>query len=964
MKLQGLAILFVILILPLSIIIGEYASFQIETFRLERLYDSRLITATHDALKTYQINTFNDELSDIVNNKLDMIEASATTFYNSLRSGFAMQGYTVEELQQYVPALVYTMYDGYYIYSPYTDVAQIVKDETNDVDVLRYEKDSKEMVHGFKPYVYYSCRYKTITGDDFVINYALDNYISVKGLVNGEFVNKSGYLVTIADSEKSEGLYRKFEDYSGIYTFYYNQVEILPEDTFKESLVVQNDAGNPVTKEYPYIKINGEKYYYEENRNSSGELIGERYFFHLVGGKRVTQVTEKSNDFYKYLSQLETNTSAINYCRNAYEFTNWVNENLSDLKFVNVTTEGIENNIGNGKIFENKKIEYSSSNFNLHRKEVIRQAIESNLSIAIANYNTYSNADENVNFQMPKLKETEWEMVENEISIISFLQGLNIGGKSYNGYTVVTNNKNEEFVDEESIYITTSDGYYQKVNDKNLEKKEFTNEKIQGVLDLDFETRRDGVTGKSYIPKLGLASYSSIVGQEKLNTKYDTIYEYLEKTPLNSRVKSAYYTALARERNSLFKLENPSQVPQNLENMAGMYDYLPITTNEKNKNGEGIVTNGLIRYYDSLNIDGKKNAANSEIVKWKDLSGNYDGKRGNLILQGSDIIETTGGPTGKDDSVSFDGGDDWINIGNITGLSNITVEANVMLEEALNGSKYYIISNYNEGGISLYINADGNPVFEVVTGSQINSVVADTEITVGKSYVITGVYDGSCISIYVDGICENTIPASGKIEDPTDNTVMAIGCNPQSNYGQSNYAQINLYSIKIYKRALLGDEIRQNVVDSIIVEEFEDVFEEESSEPSPNPIVPITPPVPVVPETPEEISVEIKIVNDDGVESRYITTGATTQINVRKTIEIINSSIEVGSIKYLVSTSETPSDDGSGAWTITLGSKVTVNKSIYTTNEVYLHIKVLDKDGNVVKTQSKKWTVGKALSNY
>ena len=90
MTLQGLAILFVILILPLSIIIGEYASFQIETFRLERLYDSRLITATHDALKTYQINTFNDELSDIVNNKLETIEASATTFYNSLKSGFAM----------------------------------------------------------------------------------------------------------------------------------------------------------------------------------------------------------------------------------------------------------------------------------------------------------------------------------------------------------------------------------------------------------------------------------------------------------------------------------------------------------------------------------------------------------------------------------------------------------------------------------------------------------------------------------------------------------------------------------------------------------------------------------------------------------------------------------------------------------------------------------------------------------
>mgnify|MGYP003300017745 CR=1 FL=1 len=135
-----------------------------------------------------------------------------------------------------------------------------------------------------------------------------------------------------------------------------------------------------------------------------------------------------------------------------------------------------------------------------------------------------------MNFQMPKLKETEWEMLENEISVISFLQGLNIGGKIYNGYTVVTNNKNEEFVDEERIYITTNDGYYNKINDKNFENVEFANKAQQGVLDLDFEKRRDGKTKEYYIPKKGLASYSSVVGQEKLNTKYDTIYEYLQKT--------------------------------------------------------------------------------------------------------------------------------------------------------------------------------------------------------------------------------------------------------------------------------------------------------------------------------------------------------------------------------------------------------------------------------------------------
>ena len=68
---------------------------------------------------------------------------------------------------------------------------------------------------------------------------------------------------------------------------------------------------------------------------------------------------------------------------------------------------------------------------------VIRYSIERNLSIAIANYNNYSGVT--TNFQMPELKENEWEKILNNISIISFLQGLNIGGKIYNGYSIITN---------------------------------------------------------------------------------------------------------------------------------------------------------------------------------------------------------------------------------------------------------------------------------------------------------------------------------------------------------------------------------------------------------------------------------------------------------------------------------------------------------------------------------------------
>ena len=86
------------------------------------------------------------------------------------------------------------------------------------------------------------------------------------------------------------------------------------------------------------------------------------------------------------------------------------------------------------KIFDNNKsIEDPDSNFNQQRLDVIRYSIEKNLSIAIANYNNYSGIT--ADFRMPELKEDEWDKIVNNVSIISFLQGINIGGKIYNGYS-------------------------------------------------------------------------------------------------------------------------------------------------------------------------------------------------------------------------------------------------------------------------------------------------------------------------------------------------------------------------------------------------------------------------------------------------------------------------------------------------------------------------------------------------
>ena len=205
----------------------------------------------------------------------------------------------------------------------------------------------------------------------------------------------------------------------------------------------------------------------------------------------------------------------------------------------------------------NGGIEEPNSNFNQHRLAVIRYAIEKNLSIAIANYNNYTNIK--TNFLMPKLKEDEWDKILNNISVISFMQGLNIGNKVYNGYAIVTNNNNEEVVTENSIYIakkdTTNPTYYS-IFKKDLENsiKEDSSNYI-GIFNMDLQrkSKETSLGTFYYYPKLFYADYNSVVYQtdiEDLKNYNGNIYQYMEDR-LN--LAKVYYTALGRERYGMYK---------------------------------------------------------------------------------------------------------------------------------------------------------------------------------------------------------------------------------------------------------------------------------------------------------------------------------------------------------------------------------------------------------------------------
>lgn len=570
MKLQGLAVIAIIIILPMSIILSSYSQSQIKTLQLQTQYDSKLQNATYDAIKAFQLNMSNSTTSDLANSKMRDIKASVNTFYNSLASHFNMVGYGKDVLQNYVPAIVYTLYDGYYIYSAYDNTL----DAEDKFDENASYKDG-ESIYGLKPYIYYSCRYKRGNQFDIVITYSLDSYITIQGTIGNEKINKSGYVLSSVEKRDDDIYYKgvKIEEEdmsdSGFQQYVYIPGATATKEGEKDIYINDNKAG--AIKKYQCKKINGVKYYIDdENKNKVFTMLNDEQIY--------------QND----ISFDNKNTNGKKYYEDAMEFSEWVKSNLGDLSSNDaVDASGNSYNSDNyrdnnpfvagRKIFSelnndwrssSKCIEDTDSEFNAHRIEVIKNSIESNLIVAISNYNKVSSSG--VNFQMPKLTDIDWEELTTNVSMITFLQGLNIGGKIYSGYSIVRNDITEDFVSEDSIYICyTNTATYYKVTDTTLtNQKEIDPNSTIGIFNVDFERKTAKVSDKEqekniyYYPRSDMASYKSIINSNNNSNSATSIKEYLDKVgQYNSndfkyRIAQKYYTALGRERYGMYRVTN------------------------------------------------------------------------------------------------------------------------------------------------------------------------------------------------------------------------------------------------------------------------------------------------------------------------------------------------------------------------------------------------------------------------
>ena len=537
MKLQSRIVIFSIIVIPIVLVMSLYIQMQISYINLQGNYDTVLNNATYDAIKAFQINETNSTTQNIAQEKIRDVEASVTTFYNSLATNFGKSGYSENELKAYIPALVYTLYDGYYIYTRYNNVV------TEDGGINLNATNSET---GLKPYVYYSGRYKTDAGEDIVINYTLDNYITIFYKRGSEYKTYSGFLIDTTKTDASGTWYN-----SGG-----TRINIGSEDLAELN---RTASENNSTQKYNYT--------YFTNTNGRREKAywdGSRWYKYNVDGT-VNYVDE--NMIAQLGNSYKRDTSAQKYLQDAYKFTNDVKNILKNIKLGNIVDVnkeelGITGNVANKSLIDFGATDGTMLNtFNEHKQQVMRNSITTNLKATIAKFNENSTHPA----KMPTLTENEWNMILSNTCLISFMEGQNIGNGYYMGYSIVTNNKNREFVDPKLIYILDKDkNQFHDVRHLNAS----LSSNIMGYRNIDFDSQsyvaNDGSVKNYFLHGKATADYACIVTSADITTSkgnseadnssgnYTTpLDEILSSAPYN--IKQTYYTALFRERCNSYK---------------------------------------------------------------------------------------------------------------------------------------------------------------------------------------------------------------------------------------------------------------------------------------------------------------------------------------------------------------------------------------------------------------------------
>ena len=530
MELQDATILYLALILPIILILNFSLSTTIQEIRIENDYQNKLLDATRDGIKAFEINTSNEKFNDVTDALKIMVEASINTFREGFAKRMGISGASKSVIDNYVPFTLFTLNDGYYINSP-SFTPHTVKFKKNGVaahigdygvskpesgNIVDYTIDNEEYnkatdktntnvvpekqyiypshnpvifqkylqnenaagdkVSGttnptdknvvydrsnvLKNYVPYSARYKN-NDFDVIISYSMDNYLSAIGHVKGngedEYFSRSGYILDPKIKIEVTGI-KGLDLNKGI------------SDYTVDKLV--DHANSEITLVIKNIK---RRYVNPENGKEETEDLED-----------ITIKYNPENMTTGYIDPVKTENAyiiqqreAIKYYIKSYYFTKWVYAKLGNIKlgdFQPQIPDQIQKAFGNellsNPVFDKNKLLFEAnekegyaitdyySDYNLHKRNVMRNSIEYNLYIAASNYskvrmNSLKNAKAvyRSDMEIPLISENDWDKLCSHITMVSFAHGLKTPRKTYTSYALVSSGDNQYTVDENGLYF-------------------------------------------------------------------------------------------------------------------------------------------------------------------------------------------------------------------------------------------------------------------------------------------------------------------------------------------------------------------------------------------------------------------------------------------------------------------------------------------------------------------------------
>ena len=168
------------------------------------------------------------------------------------------------------------------------------------------------------------------------------------------------------------------------------------------------------------------------------------------------------------------------------------------------------------------------------------------------------------------------------------------------------------------------------------------------------------------------------------------------------------------------------------------------------------------------------------------------------------------GATKNDGYVSFDGVDDYIDLG-LAGYdfgNQVTFNMKVKINSIKENAAMDLFGNFEGGGLGFVIKASTNTLSFLLRDENKKDVKVGIPITEINTWMtVTGTYDGNTVKIYLNGELQDQLEQNFTIS-PSELSIM-IGASPASGNVGAYFSNIDIAEVQIYNRALDEEEIKE-----------------------------------------------------------------------------------------------------------------------------------------------------------